>query len=469
MKQKREFMTIPNTYLTEALDIIAVAHESYPDSRDLAINHAELLAECGKDAQALDACEAFTLRFGVDEKILPLGLKLREQIGIYDRVAEAGKHSISLCMIVKNEQNNIARCLSSGREAVHEMIVVDTGSTDRTADIATVFGARVYNFTWNGNFSDARNRGIEQATGSWLLALDADEALSERDYPTIAETVRVSGDKPCAWSVLTRNYTERINSQGWSANDGAYPDKEAADGWHPSWKVRLFPNRPEIRFSGNVHEMVETSLRQSGFEIRKASFVVHHYGELAEGVKALDKQLRYFETGMKKLEQNQDDLAAIAELAVQAGELEQFEQAISLWDRILARVPDIVEALFNKGYCLIGLKRYDEAMVVSRRALELDPDHKEAAFNYGTCELYVGDPKRALDLISSVAEKNPDYPLLQALVAVLFFACDMAPEGEHKTAELRSRGYGIDERLSVLDMNGRTALANQLRLLIRSK
>jgi len=170
---------------------------------------------------------------------------------------------------------------------------------------------------------------------------------------------------------------------------------------------------------------------------------------------------------MKKLEQNPDDLAAIAELAVQAGELGRFEEAVRLWDRVLARAPDAVEGLFNKGYCLMGLKRYEEALIVSQRALELDPDHKEAAFNYGTCELYTGDPAKALVLIRPVADRNPDYPLLQALVAVLCFACDMPNEGQEKAAMLRARNYGIDayirERLSVLQGLGKGVLADSIR------
>jgi tetratricopeptide (TPR) repeat protein len=257
-----------------------------------------------------------------------------------------------------------------------------------------------------------------------------------------------------------------VQAQGWTANDGRYPAEEAADGWHPSTKVRLFPNRESIRFSGEVHEMVETSLRQSGFAIQKAPFVVHHYGELAEDLKNFDKQLNYLETGMKKLEQNPDDLAAIAELAVQAGELGQFEQAISLWDRVLCRLPDAVEALFNKGYCLIGLQRYAEALIVSRNALEHDPDHKEAAFNYGTCELYVGDPRKALETIAPIAEKYPDYPLLQALMAVLLFACDVPSEGQKAVRVLTAKGYAIEsyirERAAALNTLGRENLTRKL-------
>jgi glycosyltransferase involved in cell wall biosynthesis len=86
--------------------------------------------------------------------------------------------SISLCMIVKDEAENLPRCLESVQDLVHECIVVDTGSTDATCDIATRYGARVHSFTWNNDFAAARNVSLDYATGDWVLVLDADEVLT---------------------------------------------------------------------------------------------------------------------------------------------------------------------------------------------------------------------------------------------------------------------------------------------------
>lgn len=470
--EPKDMIVVPprsaNSHRSDALQIIADAAQTYPDSRNLALNHAELLARCGHDTRALAACESFLVRFGADESLLALALNLRTQFGVYDRLPDAGKQSISLCMIVKNEEKHLARCLSSARPVVHEIIVVDTGSSDRTTDIATVFGARLSRFAWNGNFSDARNYAIEQATGCWILVLDADEVLSERDHSLVSELVRSSGRATCAWSVLTRNYTSRVTTQEWTANDGVYPAEETSDGWFPSWKVRLFPRQPAIRFSGEVHEMVETSLRSSGYRIQKAPFVVHHYGELASHGPDPVKQRHYFELGKQKLKEDPENIVALVELALQAGELGSFEEALALWDRVQALRPDVPETLFNMGYALMGLRRYAEALIVSKKALELEPTYKEAAYNYGTCELYDGDPERALALIKPLADRNHDYPPLQALMAVLCFACNIPGEGEKKIEKLKASGYGIDtyikERLSVLEELGRYELADTIRL-----
>ena len=84
---------------------------------------------------------------------------------------------ISLCMIVKDEQEWLAQCLESVQGAVDEIIVVDTGSSDRSNDIARQYGARIVPYVWCDDFAAARNAGLEQATGEWILFLDADEAL----------------------------------------------------------------------------------------------------------------------------------------------------------------------------------------------------------------------------------------------------------------------------------------------------
>lgn len=435
-----------NNQQLDALSIIESAAQLYPDCRHLALHKAMLEARYGQDAIALTTCEAFLYRFGVDDELLQTTLELRVRAGLYDRLTEDKQQSISLCMIVKNEESCLARCLASIKPLVHEMIVVDTGSTDHTVAIATAFGARVFHFAWNGSFADARNAALDKANGAWVLIIDADEVISSQDYSVIAAVVSSAKKGNMAFSVLTRNYTTLVQAQGWTANDGSYSEEERAEGWKPSWKVRLFPNERRFRFKGEVHEMVESSLREAGVPIEKATFVVHHYGELEQDpVRQLDKKLRYFETGLQKLTEKPDDMAAICELAVQAGELGRFSEGIRLWDRVLQQHPDYVEALFNKGYCLMGLQQYVEALEYSCRALELDPGHKEAAFNYGTCELYVGDPQGAIKKLVPLAEKYSDYPLLTAVLLVLYLAAGHAESAFVYLEKLKSSNYAVKD------------------------
>jgi glycosyltransferase involved in cell wall biosynthesis len=456
-----------NNHLDDVLQIISNAAQLYPDSRNLARHQVELLARCGRESEALEACEAFLVRFGVDEDLLSLALQMRHRIGIYDRLAKARTHSISLCMIVKNEEKNLAACLASLKPVVDEMIIVDTGSTDRTIDIATVFGAKVSAFEWNGNFSDARNASLAAARGKWILVMDADEVLAAQDYDAVRQAVREAVGKKLAWSVLTRNYTTRVNAQGWTPNDHVYQAKERADGWHPSWKVRLFCNHPVIRFNGEVHEMVENSLLMAGYTIDKASFVVHHYGGLVESTEeAAEKGRRYFEFGMKKLEKNPRDTVALAELAVQAGEIGSFEEAIVLWNRLLEVLPNNVEALFNKGYSLIKLQRYQEALEISETVLELEPDHKEAAFNFGTASLYIGRPLEAVKKLEPLLKKKPDYPPLLSVMTLLYLLAGQREKAVLTHSKLKVLNYAVTDyakaRAEVLIGLGKEDMASML-------
>ncbi len=86
-------------------------------------------------------------------------------------------NTVSLCMIVKNEEDNLPRCLESIKDIVDEIIIVDTGSTDKTVEIAKSYGAKVYYLKWNNNFSEARNESLKYATKDWILILDGDDEL----------------------------------------------------------------------------------------------------------------------------------------------------------------------------------------------------------------------------------------------------------------------------------------------------
>src|SRR5205823_2345512 len=89
--------------------------------------------------------------------------------------------TLSLCMIVRDEEEMLPRCLDAIRDAVDEIVIVDTGSTDRTIEIARSYGAKVLEREWTGSFSDARNASFEAASGDWVIYLDADEVLVADD------------------------------------------------------------------------------------------------------------------------------------------------------------------------------------------------------------------------------------------------------------------------------------------------
>ncbi|MGQ9712859.1 MAG: glycosyltransferase family 2 protein [Desulfotomaculales bacterium] len=138
--------------------------------------------------------------------------------------------SATLCVIARNEEEAIPSCISSARHLVHEIIVVDTGSADRTKEVALECGAQVFSFCWKQDFAAARNYALELATGDWILVLDADEVLG---WVEADEFARLLADPNVeGYFVQIRNYLD--------GGRGVAEDQV----------VRLFRNRPGYRFEG---------------------------------------------------------------------------------------------------------------------------------------------------------------------------------------------------------------------------
>jgi tetratricopeptide (TPR) repeat protein len=187
---------------------------------------------------------------------------------------------ISLCMIVKNEERFLRTCLESVREVVDEMIVVDTGSTDRTVEIAEEMGALVSHFEWTGSFSEARNQALAKATGDWVLILDADEVLSPDTVGNIRELVGIQQPHLTGYQFKIRNFNKVGN--------------EVDTVEH--YMLRLFPRHPDLHYTGYIHEQVEPRREGLIFERMAAPDVlVLHYGYTGELMAERDKYLRNLE------------------------------------------------------------------------------------------------------------------------------------------------------------------------------
>jgi glycosyltransferase involved in cell wall biosynthesis len=136
--------------------------------------------------------------------------------------------------IVKNEVATLAQCIVSVSDLVNEIVVVDTGSSDRSKDIALQHGARVFDFPWPDSFAAARNESIRHATGKWLLWLDADEYFDEANRDKLRRLVAELNDDNTAYVIQQRSAA----SNGSATLVG---------------QVRLFRNRPDIRWDYRVH------------------------------------------------------------------------------------------------------------------------------------------------------------------------------------------------------------------------
>ena len=269
----------------------------YPLNRRIAFLLIDCLIRQERYEPAMYEIERAMTAFGIDDGMLSAALAVREKVGRKSITGATKGKTISLCVIAKNEEDTLPKCLFSAAPAVDEMIVIDTGSTDRTKEIAEAFGAKVYDYAWNNDFSAARNESLSRASGDWIFILDCDEVISQRDYVALRKLVD-SKKMGSAYTFTTRNYMSCANVEGWVKNDGLYSVEEAGTGWIPSCKVRLVPNDRTIRFEKPVHELLEPSLKRAGKKILNSDIPIHHYGKLVTK-QCLSKGEEYYQLERK--------------------------------------------------------------------------------------------------------------------------------------------------------------------------
>lgn len=441
---------------------IAAFRESrrlFPQNRRIAFLLIDLLLKAGETYGALKLIQETIVDFGLPEGLLEASLPLREAVGPQEPVDPRAPESLSVCMIVKNEEANLPRCLASLLPIAGEIIVVDTGSNDRTREVARIFGAKVFDFPWKGDFSAARNESLRQASCRWLLVMDADEVLSQLDHPRLKGLLADKATTPNAMAIVSRNYMLQVNREKWQPNDGRYPLEEAAGGWVPSTKVRIFPNRMGIVFENPIHEIVEPSLERAGIPVNDCEIPVHHYGFLDEE-RTKEKKQAYYELGIKKLAKNETDIKALYELAVQAGELARHTEAVELWEKTLALNPALDVAWFNLGYNLLMLSRFEESRQASLKALELRPDYREVITNLAMCELCLGCSDEALALLKASLARHPDDPNTLLLAGISLVCCGNPEEGKSYFKTLRERQISFAEFLNECAVKLQTAGKN---------
>ena len=346
---------------------------------------------------------------------------------------------ISLCMIVRDEEDVLADCLSSVRDVVDEIIVVDTGSTDSTPRVAAGLGARVFSFEWTDDFSEARNHSLERASGDWILVLDADETIASRDRDKIRALTRNGAD---GYLVTYRAYSRESSDFRWVANDGSYPEAAGWDGWIEGRVVRMFRRDERIRFERAVHESVDGSISSIGGTILESGVILHHFHERKGKDRLHEKQLQY----LRLCERNLEKFPCDAKTRFDMGLIYRFvlddiprsihhhKEAIRLdpghedarmalalsyhadgdskgaareLSALLERNSRHAPALLLCGIILERRGRIDRAIECYERAVGLNPNLIDARMNLGTLWLKKGDTARARSEWERVYRMNP--------------------------------------------------------------
>jgi len=164
-------------------------------------------------------------------------------------------------MIVRNEERNLTDCLSSLVDLVHEIIVVDTGSTDETRELAAKLGAKVSYFPWQDDFSAARHESLRQASGDWILWLDADDRIDAANREKLRQLISQLPAEGCGFVMKTVSPPSHSSAPSMVIS-------------HP----RLFPAHPEIRWQGRVHEQIAPAIERLGIPLEMVDITIQHVG-----------------------------------------------------------------------------------------------------------------------------------------------------------------------------------------------
>ena len=315
---------------------------------------------------------------------------------IAGRAGPAVGQRLSLCMIVRDEQEMLPRCLAAVVAAVDEIVIVDTGSSDATIKIARSFGARVIEREWTGSFAQARNVSFDAASGDWLLYLDADEVLVGEDAALLRSLIGRSWRE--AFYLSETSYTG-------DREDGTAVAHNA---------LRVFRNRPEYRFEGRLHEQI--AHRLPGYlpeRIEATAVRVEHYGYLGVTRDAREKSRRNIE--LLRLQQAESlpssflhynlgcEHAALGERATALSELEcSWELLEASGDRDSHKFAPALMSRLVKALRLCDRPR--DALVRAEQGLELFPGFTDLVLEQARAAIALERPERAIELCECCIE-----------------------------------------------------------------
>lgn len=312
--------------------------------------------------------------------------------------------TVSLCMVVKDEEQLLEKCLGSIQDAVDEIIIVDTGSKDKTIEIARKYTSMVYSYKCKreaaGAGCEARNESLKYATKDWVFVIDGDELF---ETSLVGELKKVIQDKSAvAYTVIQRNYTNNFSAAGFvpSPNFSFF-------GYYDNRITRLFRRDPNIKFSSDVHEQVDPSILKLGKKILHSDLVVHHLRELKKIER--DKQLNYLGLYEQKLKEEPNDIDTNLGLAIiYQNQLHNHEKAIHHFLKVLELNPKRIEALINLSNLFTELKRLEDSKKILDQALKYYPNDTSILNNYTVYNIKSGNLTKANEIADKILKIQPN-------------------------------------------------------------
>jgi tetratricopeptide (TPR) repeat protein len=359
--------------------------------------------------------------------------------------------TLSVCMIVKNEADLLGRCLRSIQSVADQIVVVDTGSQDRTIEVAKSFSAAIVEVQWRGDFSWARNISLDHAASAWVLWLDADDVVPAQSLPLIADLKKERPDR--VLGLVVRN--QRPNDTGTEFV-----------------QARMFPNRPEIRFERRVHEQMMPSALRCGLRMEKCDVVIEHHG-YAEQETLKRKARRNIDLMLEEYDQERPDPVTAVEIADSFQLIDELGEA-EKWYRTVLAVPNVATAspaIASQAHTGLGnlynrQERFDPAIGHLKEAVALTPWRTDAFYAMAVAFDCAGKPESAVECLRRIREIKPDpgqvgvdfrAAAIKATLRLLRILAEQRRSGEAK-AEAEAALIVFPERPEIALMAGKVFL-----------
>lgn len=295
---------------------------------------------------------------------------------------------ISACMIVKNEADALPECLSSLRDYIDEICIVDTGSTDETVTVARSFGATVSFHEWTNDFSAARNAALRQATGQWILIIDADETLCREDGPALRRLLESSEHEAYFIQLLS------------------FIKDNSPDSVVRNQVVRLIRNRPAYCYNGRIHEGLDLTSAQG--KVAYSDIRIYHYGYLKDVIHRKEKRQRNLSLLQKEVDQNPENPYFRFNIGTEYFNLGEYEKALEHYEEAArwASPKHLYAHLLVKRRisCLQALGRHFKALQVAKQAQKQFPHFTDVVFQKAQSFLCMGQLTNALQTFRSCVE-----------------------------------------------------------------
>ena len=295
--------------------------------------------------------------------------------------------TISLCMITKNEEKYLEQAINSVKDISDEIVIVDSGSTDKTKDIAKKFNAKIFDFKWNDDFSEARNESLKHATKDWILVLDADETIEKEDLKKIKYLIENADKNIVGFALNQRSYLNNY-FEGALKNNSDFESVKKYPFYISNILVRLFKNNLNLKFRNRVHELIEDSIEEKGLKYGKSDVIIHHFGSLKDEKLISETAEKYSRIILKQLEEE----------------------------------PENARYNYHAARMYLGQNNFTNALKYFEKTAKIDPSYKLVFSEIAKIYIHMNDTNRAIEYFKKSMRHNPGNPSPANNLAVVYMS-----------------------------------------------